>query len=354
MTILSTERYVVRDSLHQGMAVFSLRPPAGWQAWSQVTWNLAHTSHPVSVHALLHDPESGRAIEFLPVASLCWVDPDYGLMRPNEARLGQIALPPMPAGDLMAQWLLPQVRGHHPGFTLLGIRSSPELMERFGMQVWDAYPEGVTARVSWYDRGVPMEEEFVAVKVLRTCPTSGPLGGATQINWGFERIASYRAPLGGLDAARELFWQVSATVQLDPAWVQLAQSLQQQLNSQHQGQVMALYAERQQAQSEHQAWMQHQHAVSEQSQQRFHERMAARPTDAPATGMDRNEQFRDALGGERTYHDDFYTEAQQSKHSANHAFVWTDHQGHYQYSDDPLFDPNVGASQSWSLMREKT
>jgi hypothetical protein len=354
MNTLSSERYVVRDPLHQDMGVYSLRPPSGWQAWSQVTWNLAHTSHPVTLHSVLHDPASGRAIEYWPVASLCWVEPDYGLMRPNDARLGQIALPPMPAADLMARWLLPQVRGHLPGFTLLGIQSSPELVQRFGMQAWDARPEGVTARVTWNDRGAPIEEEFVAVKVLRTCPTTGPLGGATQINWGFELIASYRAPRGGLDAMRGLFWEVNATVQIDPAWTQLAQSLQQQLNSQYQGQVMAVYAERQEAQRQHQGWMQHQHAVSEQSQQRFNERMAARPAGAPGSSMDRDEQFRDALGGERTYHDDFYTEAQQSKHSASHAFVWTDHQGHYQYSDDPMFDPNVGASQAWSLMREKT
>ena len=145
----------------------------------------------MNLHAVLHDPASARAIEYWPIVSLCWVDPDYGMIHPNEARLGQIALAPMPAVDLMAQWLLPQVRGRLPGFTLLGIQASPEVIQRFGVLAWDACPEGVTARVAYQDRGAVIEEEFVAVKVLRTCPTTGPLGGATQINWGFERIASY-------------------------------------------------------------------------------------------------------------------------------------------------------------------
>ncbi len=88
---------VVRAPLHQDMGVYSpLASPSGWQAWSQVSWNLAHTSHPVNLHAVLHDPASARAIEYWPIVSLCWVDPDYGLIQPNEARLGQIALPRCP------------------------------------------------------------------------------------------------------------------------------------------------------------------------------------------------------------------------------------------------------------------
>ncbi len=352
--ILSSERYVVRDALHQDMAVYSLCLPERWQARSEVTWNLAHTAHPITLRSIVYDPASPHAMEYWPAASLYWIDPDYGMLRPNEPRLGQVALPPTSAAELMGTWLLPQVRGRMPGFTLLGVQPSPEVIGRFGVQAWDAQPEGVTARIAYEDRGVPVEEEFVAVKVLRTCPTTGPLGGATQINWGFERIASYRAPRGSLDAVRALFWEMNATVQINPAWTALAGSVQQALNSEHQGQVMARYAQMQNAQREHQAQMQQMHSAHAQNQQRFDERMAARPADAAGSSMDRNEQFRDALGGERTYHDESVTEAKQSKHSANHTFVWTDQQGRYQYSDDPMFDPNVGGSMSWVLMRERS
>ena len=124
---LSAETYVVRDSLHQDMAVYSLRPPEAWLAWSQVAWNLAHTAHPVTLHCLLYDPPSGRAMEFWPIASLCWVVPDVGFLRAGEARLGQVSLPPM-AADLMGAWLLPQVRGRLPGCGLA--RGSPRASPR--------------------------------------------------------------------------------------------------------------------------------------------------------------------------------------------------------------------------------
>jgi hypothetical protein len=352
MSSPSPQRYAVTDALHQHMPAYSVALPPGWSAWSAVTWNLQHTAQPVTLHCVLRDPATLRAIEFWPLLSLFWIDPDLGLVAPNTPRFGQIALPPMLAADLLARWLLPQIRGRQPGYQLVDLRPSPELPARFGAAAFDPSTEGVTARVAYHDGATPMEEEFVAVKVLRTCPTTGPLGGATQINWGFERVASFRAPRGGLDPLRDLFWQVVDSVEINPGWAALAQSIQQQLNSQFQGQVMAQYAARQEAQQQHQAAMQHLHAAAQQGQQAFEQRMAAPAPGFADAGLDRNEAFRDVLGGERTYHDDSNL-AQQSKHAAAFAYVFTDGQGHYQYSNDPLFDPNVNSAQTWALMREK-
>lgn len=352
MEPLSAQPYFVRDALHGGLAVYAVTPPTGWNAWSEVRWELTHTAQPVTVRCELRDPTGARTITHWPIASLYWVVPELGMVRPGAMRNGQVCMPPTSAGELLARWILPQVRGHLPGFAITEVRPSPELPQRFQMQAWDAQPEGVTARVFYEESGALFEEEFVAVKVLRTCPTSGPFGGATQINWGFERIASFRAPRGRLDPARETFWRVNDTVRINPEWLTLSQSVAQQLNSQYQGAIIQRYEEMQQAQQAHDAEMQQRAAAHEASQRRFEARMAA-PTSAGAAPMDRNEAFRDLLGGERTYHDDFYAEAQQSKHAAGWEYVFTDGQGNYRYSNDPNYDPNVGSSQTWVPMRER-
>lgn len=347
-----TARYTVSDPMHQGMPVYALAIPEGWAPWSEVLWNLQHTAQPVTLRCVVRDPASPRAMEFWPTLSLFWVEPDMGFVAPDTFRNGQVALPPMPAAELMARWLLPRVRGSLPGFQITAVQHGPDLAQRFSLDPWDGQPEGVVARVTYQDQGAWVDEEFAAVKVLRACPTTGPLGGATQLNWGFERLASFRAERGGLDALRPVFWQAVASVQVNPRWTQLAAQVAQQLNSQYQGAIMAEFAHRQQAIQQHQQWMDHMHAVQARSQEAFNARMAPPPPSPGEAPRERYEQVNDLLGGERTYYDDTKLSG-ESKHPAGYQYVFTDGQGHYQYSNDPLFDPNVNASQTWTLMREK-
>src|SRR5262249_30346646 len=75
-----------------------------------------------------------------------------------------------------------------------------------------------------------------------------------------------------------------------------------------------------------------------------------RAENAVASGRTPVDAFSEYLRGVNTYDDPYWG---QSQHSNTHDYVWTDGTGSYQYSNDPSFDPNIGASRTWRQMKRR-
>jgi len=352
--------YRVLDSQHNLVAA-ALKHPAGWEAQSHVDWSFQRYSVPVRVFFRTFDPQGPAMVEFFPIEPYCWIEPNLGFQREGQdAGGGALLLKPMPAADALMRWVIPKYRGDPRGFRITNVVPVPDLASRLGVPpAANVMREGVRVTLEVAANGMTFEEEFYGLKVMSPgISTYGGAGCLVQYNWGFERLFSLRAEKGRLDSLREQLWEIVLSVKVNPLWERLLAHVTQQIAQQFEQAMQVGYAQieaagriSRQISAQSNAWLeqqQHQReAATHADQQRRHQEQAAwgRYTTDDA--------FSDYIMGRETYHDP-YEEFGSSQHAGSRDYVWTDRQGNYQYSDDALFDPNLGANTEWVLMKKKT
>jgi hypothetical protein len=348
----------VLDQQHRLVAATFEHPPS-WQAQSQVVWNFQHHSLPVRVSGRAFNPRSGAQVEFFPVEQFYWIDPDLGLQQQGQGTGGVTLLRPLSAADTMVRWVLPKYRGHVQGARVLGVTPLPRLAQllKAEAQTRDTTTEGVRVDIEYGEQGRPFAEQFFGLRfALPGIPTYGAAGTLVQYNWGFARLFSFRAPAGQLDAHAPTCWAIVRSLRVNPRWEQLCAQVFQQLKQQFDQYLQAGYANieaagrlSKQISAQNDAWLQQQQQQREAAWQSDQQRRAQEQS--AAGDYNANDAFGDYIMGRETYDDPYYQYG--SQHSGYHNYVWTDGQGNYQYSDDANFNPNVGATTDWVLMKKR-
>lgn len=341
----------VIDRQHGNVVAWVFEHPADWQARSHVAWSFEHPSLPVISYAAAFNPAGLEAVEFFPVEMFFWVEPSYGFYQPGQIVQGQAALPPMPAADALARWVIPRYRGQRPGLRIAGIDRVPPLGPRIGFNPPGGSGEDVCARLEYPENGRTVEEELYGVKISVNVPYYGPQGAMMQTNWGFARLFSFRAEKGALDGRRELFWRIAGSARANPLWEQLYGQILQKLKAEFDQYLQAGY-------SQIQAAAQLSRSISANNDAMLslfaQQRQAAWQSDAArrdSSGSSSTDAFSDSIRGVETVADPYYGE---SKQDSNYQYHWTDGFGSYRHSNDPFFNPNIGSNQSWTLMPKKT
>jgi hypothetical protein len=342
----------VIDRRHNGVVAWAFQHPPGWQARSDVVWNLEHMSFPVISFAQAFNPQGAELVEVLPSESFCWLEPDYGMYPQGQNVLGQISLPPMPAVDALVRWVIPRYRGNRGDFRIVEAGPMPGLVEQLGVDLKGVPGEGARARVEYTENGTPVEEEFYGISVLQRVPYHGPMGTMIQINWGFARLFTFRAARGELEARRELFWRIVRSGKVNPLWEQLCAQVMQQLQEQFNQYIQMGYSQIQAAGQMSRAISANNDAMlSAFEGQRLAAAQSSRAARASASSDDSSsDSFSEYIRGVETYDDPYWGESQQD---SDYDYHWTDGQGNYQQSNDPFFNPNIGSNQNWSLMEAK-
>jgi hypothetical protein len=334
--------------------------PVGWQLQSQVAWDRTKSSVPVRVFARATELQSsGTMVEFLPQEGFCWIEPNIGFQQPGqEATGGFTCMPPMSAADTIFRWILPRYRGNLPDLRVVGVSPLPQLGQMLGVQpVHGGQYEGVHVRVAYSENGRLLEEDFFGLKVVYPgIPTYGAAGILTQYNWGFDRLFTFRAEAGQLDAVSDRNWAIVRSFRMNPQWEQMYAQVLQQLQQQFNQHIQAGYeniaaASRlsQQISANNQSWLDHQ--AQRREQEHRSDQMRRQQEQSSYGAYSQSDAFGDRMMGRETYHDPYWQYG--SQHDGYHDYVWTDSQGNYQYSDDANFDPNIGASVNWTLMQKK-
>lgn len=340
----------VIDRQHNNVVASVFEYPTGWQVRSEVVWKFENMSFPMIAYAQAYDPAGGEMFEFLPQESFAWVVPDYGYGRPGQPSMGQTLMPPMPAVEALTRWIVPKYRSNRPGLQITAAGQVAQLAQRINLDVKGMPAEEAAVRLEYSENGKLFEEEIYGVKVTQDVPYYGPMGAMTQTNWGFLRLFAFRAGKGQLDSYRERFWHMAASLRANPLWEQLYNQVLQQLQVQFNNYIQMGYNQIQAAgqlsraiSANNDAWLR----SFEQQRQ-----AAARSSHSSSSGSGRssNEKFSDYIRGVETVHDPYYGESQQD---ANYQYHWTDSSGNYQHSDDPFFNPNIGATVHWTLMEPK-
>jgi hypothetical protein len=230
------------------------------------------------------------------------------------------------------------------------------LAQQIGLDLQGAAADEAGARIEYDEAGQAIEEEFYAVVVRQNVPYHGPMGTMTQINWGFARLFAFRAARGELERYRPTFWRVAASVRVNPLWQQLFGQVMQQLQQQFNAYIQAGYDQIAAAGQLSRAISANNDAMLRGFEQ---QRQAAARSDAAARAAAQEsaeraspaERFSDAIRGVERVEDPYWGESEQD---ANYDYHWTDGQGSYQSSNDPFFNPNIGSTQNWSLMKKKS
>lgn len=328
--------------------------PSGWQAQSQVAWNLEHFSQPLQLHSVACSADGKSVLEFFPAEQFVWLVP-RAMARPGQP-LGDGAtlLPPVSAQEAMQHFEIPKLRGSAPSLKIEQIVPVPDLAQRLqiaapagGMQ------ECVCARISYVLNGQPMEEEIYGVKTaFNGVPSrSYTAGSMVQYNWGFGTLFSFRAPQGELESQRDNFFAMVTSFKPNPAWQAVRAQMQQQAlqhnnwrlqetassiaNANRLGQMVV---------AGNAQFFANQAARREQEYASDQMRLQARssPTSGSASsGISQTEAFGDLMMGRETA-------ADGSKHDGYHSSIWSDGQGNYRPTNDPNYNPNLNSSGTWT------
>jgi len=347
------------DQQHGGLVAAVYTHPAGWQAQSQVVWDMQKYNLPLRVFSRVSDPLTGDTVEFFPVEGFYWIEPNWGFGKAGQETAGTVLMPQMSAGDALVRWVIPRYRGQ--GVTNLRVLKvqplDPRRLRMPGSPIpQGAAQEGVSVLIEFTANGRQFEEEFCGLKTAQMgIPTYGAAGVLTQYNWYFERLFSFCTQKGRLDSFRGIGWNIVHSVRTNPQWVQLCGTIQQQIAQMFNQYLQAGYDQiaaagqvSRQISANADAWLaQQQHSREAANHADQIRRQQANSGGSYSTA----DAFSDAIMGRDSYEDPYYVNGSQHGY---HDEVWTDGQGNYAYRDSGGADPNVGSDRSWTLMQKRT
>lgn len=347
---------ILDTQMGSGMPVAAVRHPAHWQARSQVVWDMQRHSLPLRVFANLFDPTTGDWVEFFPATAFYWLEPNWGFGRPGQEDGGITLMPPMSAADAIVKWILPHYRAQGvTGLKIVNIQAvDPQRLRTPGSSAMQGVTqEAVCVRFEYSANGRNLEEEIYGLKTTNPgIPTYGAAGMIVQHNWGFDRLFSFGATKGRLEASRDTAWRIVSSVRMNPQWERLYSTILQQIVQQFNANLQAGYDQiaaagalsRQISANNdallHQMEQQRQAANLAEQQRRHSNQQTYTTADA----------FSDMIMGRDTYDDPYYPNGSQH---GFHDEVWTDGQGNYEYRDNGDADPNVGSNRTWTLMQKR-
>jgi hypothetical protein len=333
-------RHGIIDKQNGGMVVSSFAHPSDWQAHSQVIWNMQHTTVPALVHAVTFNPNSMECFEFLPMEAFFWLENDYGTVPIGQNSRGQVRMPPRPAADALAGLVIPHLRSDRQDLRVTGVQPMQSLWQLFQ----DPPPpngECVMARVEYEVQGRAIEEEFYGVYSWNQ---------NMQINWGFGRLFCFRAERGQLDAARETFWQIAGSFQPNPQWGQVYDRTVQQLMAGFMVEIDATYARFERERQAGLANLAYNAQLRDQRNAQVEASIAQTRREIgerSQTDMTPQERFGFGLRDQTPIHDPNSTDGNPHVMQGHAKYVWTDNQGHFHYTDDPMDNPNHHQSGHW-------
>ncbi|MDQ5936377.1 MAG: hypothetical protein QG574_3713 [Cyanobacteriota bacterium erpe_2018_sw_21hr_WHONDRS-SW48-000092_B_bin.40] len=326
--------------------------PSGWQAQSQVVWNIEHFSQPLQLHSVACSADGKSALEFFPAEQFVWLVP-RSMARPGQP-LGDGAtlLPPVSAQEAMQYFEIAKLRGSAENLKIEQIVPVPELAQRLAIATpAGAMQECVCAKISYVLNGQAIEEEIYGVKTaFNGVPSrSYTAGSMVQYNWGFGTLFSFRAPQGQLDGQRNNFWAMVSSFKPNPAWQAVRAQVQQQALQHNNWRLQETASSIANANKLGQMvvagnaqFFANQAARREQEYASDQMRLQARSAPSGVgSGMSQTEAFGDLMMGRETA-------ADGSKHDGYHNSIWTDGQGNYRPTNDPNYNPNINSSGSWT------
>lgn len=344
--VIDGEHFTVRtivDRQQGGLTVNAFMAPAGWSDRSQVVWNYAHTSNPVTAAVNVENPVNLEAFYLYPSLDMFWLQPDSSQFGSGQEVGGLLHVRPMqPVATLAA--FVQQMRHGYPNLRFIGSRDLPELPAALRLPASPGQ-RGVGVKIAYDIKGQPVEEEFYGVYYSVDIPYDGPQGRTWQRDWGLRFLHSFRAPRGSLDNRRPVFAAIAKSFRANPVWVQRENAINAYLADQFNRQLQAGYDQIAAAGRLSRQISANNDAMLASIDASLH---ASRGGSSAATAeRSANDKFDDYVRGVTTTDDPYHG---TSQHSSNESYHWTDGYGSYRNSNDATYNPGQSENGTWTLM----
>jgi hypothetical protein len=345
--VIGGEHFTIRtiiDRQQGGLAVGAFMAPAGWPDQSQVVWDYAHTSNPVTAAVKVENPADLEAFYLFPSLDLFWLQPDTGHFSNGQNVGGLLHLRPMqPAATLTA--FIQQVRQSFQNLRLIGSKDLPDLPAVLHLPA-SPNQRGIGVKVTYDFNGRPAEEEFYAVYYSVDIPYDGPQGRTWQRDWGLRFLHSFRAPRGDLEKRRLVFAAIAKSFRPNPAWTQRQAAINAYLTEQFNRQLQAGYDQIAAAGRLSRQISANNDAMLASIDARLQASRTSSSGDG-ARGRSASDKFDDYVRGVDTTDDPYYG---TSQHSSDESYHWTDGYGSYRNSNDASYNPGHSENGGWTLM----
>ncbi len=331
---LRLRRLSVSDPMMGGEEAFSMLIPVDWRVEGGVVWRpeLATLAYAAMRISSPHGPEM---LEVFPNIPFTWSERGYIGFPPGSLYLGLYVQQPIwDAQQYVQSVALPQYR-QGVNARIVGRQELPEAARLTAAAVQEpGAQKRVVAerlRIEYAERGLQIEEDIYCILVFAQIPT---MPGVTL--WGTDRIFSFRAEKGKLDAQAPLLHAMVFSVRINPSWLNKYLQVQQmwiqnQMQAIRSAGELSRYLSRTSAE------------ISDMNMRAWEERQAS---------QDRlSREFSEYIRGVETYVDPLAGRDVQLPSTYNEA--WVGSNGEYILSNDPNFNPNVGSTQSWERMRPR-
>lgn len=340
------------DQQQGGLVLATIDVPAQWQVLTSVRWRYEDVSNPLRTFLRVQSPDGSAWVEFFPVELFYWLQPVTSPVPVGGRSLGMIHAPNIGMQQAMQQFVIGPNRGREPSLRIVSSRPVDPARLAAAFHRPPSPGEAMGVRLSYVQNGRPVEEDVYA---MLDHVTRIPYTGAQGTWYESHRTLLYAHAMGALagqlDGMYPLLTYIVGSLKVDPGWERhyavVMKSLQEQFNRELQqgyAQIQAAGAASRAISAGNDAML-----ASMQSQRAAQAQHDARLRAQANTSRDATDGFSQYIRGTERMKDPYWGESEQSYNSRFH---WTDGYGNYRSSNDPTFNPNVGAGggATWQRM----
>jgi len=321
-------RLSVKDPGINNIEAVSFLIPAGWRAEGGVQW-FPDFSIQANLLMKITDPQTGAAVEFLPLQNFTWLTHMVVPMAPGTNYMGNILWQPiLDVSQFVQVFYIPKTLSHLQNGRVIGKEDLPKV----ALLVAQANGGQCTARSGRvryeYQAGGQAWEEDVYVTLVYTPMQMGTL-------WSVTAAHSFRAPKGSLDHLTPVMNTVINTLRLSPEWYGGYMYVQQLFMDQMRQGIRNARALSETITRN-----------NEEIRQMFSDSYRRR-----CESQDRiSRSYSEYIRGVETYHNTYDDRPVQLPSGYTNA--WVNRSGEYILSSQAGFDPNVGSNVEWRRLEK--
>lgn len=320
--VLKFSRLSVRDPGLNNLDAVSFLIPAGWKAEGGIQWL---NDYRILVNLILQitDPQTGAAIEFLPIQNFTWLEQMVVPMAPGTNYLGRVIWQPMTdIPQFIQAFYLSGALSRLRNARMVSTRDLPEVASSAAQAQGGTAARSARVRYEYESGGRQWEEDVYVTLVYVQAP------GA--VFWAPDHAYSLRAPKGLLDRVTPLMTTVVATRRVSEEWFAqycyVGQLFDQRMRQgiRNAGILSDTIARN-----------------NEEIRQMFAESYRQR-----SASEDRiSRSFTEYIRGVETYRNPYDDRPVQLP--SGYSNVWVNRAGEYILSNQAGFNPNVGSNAEW-------
>jgi hypothetical protein len=316
-------RVAVKDPGINNIEALSFLIPAGWKAEGGIQW---FPDYSVLANLLLKitDPQTGAAVEFLPVQNFTWLVRTVVPMQPGTNYLGNIICQPITdVAQFIGIFYAPAALRHLQNARI----AASEDLQKVALQVARMHGGQSSARsgrvrYEYQVGGQPWEED-VYVTLVYTPTQLGTI-------WSVTAAHSFRAPKGQLDRLTPAMNTIINTLRLSPDWYGGYMYVQK-----------LFYDRMRQGIRNARAISETITRNSEEIRQMFSDSYRQR-----CESQDRiSQSYSEYIRGVETYRNPY--EDRPVQLPSGYTSAWVNRSGEYILSPEAGFNPNVGSNLEW-------